>query len=218
MRPILLVGGAPRLTVDAVRYLSVRATGTTAVSLHSALNAQGIASQLRLSEGAGGSVPARRYVDRADLDVEVRAWIEHHPDGVVVMSAAVNDYRVAAVELALGDDVRAYPPGAKIPSGGDELIIRLRPTDKLIDQLTHWGLTGPVIGFKYEAKDTVIQAARQLQRRTNAALVVANSLCGSVQTLVDAHGEEACPDRATLIARLTDRLVALARSQRNITI
>ena len=37
MRPILLVGGAPRQAVDAVRYLSVRASGATALALRERL-------------------------------------------------------------------------------------------------------------------------------------------------------------------------------------
>jgi phosphopantothenoylcysteine synthetase/decarboxylase len=211
MRPVLIVGGAPRLAVDAVRYLTVHATGTTAVALHDRLAALGVGASLLLSHGAGGDVHARRYLDRADLEAELRAWIDIHPDGVVVMSAAVNDYQVSRIELTYGDDVQAFPPGAKLPSGADELVIRLRPAAKLIDQLRAWGLDGPVIGFKYEAKDTVRQSASQLRERTGAALVVANSLCGSVQALVDGAGAEDFASRHALLDALAQRIAVLAK-------
>ena len=210
MRPVLLVGGAPRLAVDAVRYISVRATGTTAMALRLRLVSLGVTSDLLLGSMSSCEVSARRFVDRTDLDAELQAWIDLHPDGVVVMSAAVNDYRVASVELAIDDDVRHFPPGAKIPSGGDEMVIRLRPVDKIIDRLRTWGLTGPIVGFKYEARDTVLAAARSLRERTGAALVVANSLCGTVQALVAADETETFASRELLLDRLAQRLALLA--------
>lgn len=211
MRPVLLVGGAPRIAVDAVRYLSVTTTGATAVELRCRLADAGIASDLLLGLGAMPAVQARRFTDRADLESELQAWITRHPTGVVVMSAAVNDYRVAAVEIAIGDDVRRYPAGTKIPSGADEVVIRLRPADKLIDRLRPWGLTGPIVGFKYEARETVEASARALLARSGAVTVVANSLCGAYQALVDATGSEVCIDREDLLDRLGRRLVDLAR-------
>lgn len=215
MRAVLIVGGAPRIAVDAVRYLSVKATGATAVALRDRLASAGVPADLLLSDGAMPLVQSRRYVDRADLESELQAWIGRHPTGVVVMSAAVNDYRVVAVEMSIGDDARLLPRGAKTPSGADELVIRLRPAEKLIDHLRGWGLTGPIVGFKYEARETVEASARQLQQRCAAALVVANSLCGGFQALVDHDGTEVCANRDDLLDRLARRLADL--SQRGVT-
>lgn len=212
MRSVLLVGGAPRIAVDAVRYLSVRATGTTANALYQRLRNEGIACELLLSVGAMPQVQARRYEERSDLEAELQNWVQRHPDGIVVMSAAINDYKVSSVELATGDDVRRYSPGTKVPSGGDELMIRLVPTTKIIDQLRGWGLNGPLVGFKYEARDTVESSARALAIRTTAQVVVANSLCGSFQALVNAQKTEVCHDRQALIERLGQRLMELAKS------
>ena len=99
----------------------------------------------------------------------------------------------------------------KLASGADEVVIRLAPASKVIDQLRRWGLAGPIVGFKYEAAHTVITSAQALQVRVGAALVVANSLCGTVQALVDDGAVARFPDRATLLANLTTRLAALAQ-------
>lgn len=211
MRPILIVGGAPRLTVDAVRYLSVRAGGATAKRLRALLAQRGAAADLLLGPGEAAG-DARRYDDRAGLEEELRAWIARRPEGVVVMSAAVNDYQVAGVESVHAGVVRAHAPGTKVPSGADELVIRLRPASKLIDQLRpRFGLRGPIVGFKYEDAATVEASARRLLERVGAAVVLANSLCGSVQALVDAQGIARAPDRDAVLRLLADRVAALAR-------
>lgn len=211
MRPILLVGGAPRVTVDAVRYLTVAASGATAVQLKEALQHQGLSSDLLLGIDASPAVAAERYVDRTGLETVLKRWISANPTGVVVMSAAINDYDVARVEVEQDGGSVTVPPGAKLPSRAGAVTIRLQPASKVIDQLRGWGLGGPIVGFKYEARDSVIASAAAQCVRVGAAVVVANSLCGQVQALVDARGHEKFPDRAALIEALAARLGLLAR-------
>lgn len=207
---MLIVGGAPRLAVDAVRHLTVRATGTTALRLREQLAERGVGCELLLSADAVACDGALRYSAREDLDRALRTWIEAHGDGVVVLSAAVNDYHVTAVERIVGGVVERIPPGAKIASRAEELVIRLGPAPKLIDQLVGWGHRGPLVGFKFEHAATVLDAAERLRERTGAALVVANSLDGSLQALVDADGVHPQADRATLLTALAERLATLA--------
>ena len=201
-RRILLVGGAPRLAVDAVRFLSVRASGDTAVALATALRPDR-AVDLLLGPLARPEAPALRYEDRAGLELALQQWLARHPDGLVVMSAAINDYQIAAVERRSGGATRSYLPGEKVPSGGDEVVIRLRPADKVIDRLRAWGHRGPLVGFKYEDATTVIASAQALQTRTGAALVVANSLDGHLQALIQPDAIQRFDERASLLATLT---------------
>lgn len=211
MRPILLVGGAPRVTVDAVRYLTVAASGRTAVQLKEALQHQGLASDLLLGIDASPAVAAERYADRLGLETTMKRWIAANPTGVVVMSAAINDYDVTEVVVEQEGGPVHLPAGAKLPSRAGAVTIRLQPASKVIDQLRGWGLAGPIVGFKFEARETVIAAATAQCTRVGAALVVANSLCGQVQALVDANGHQRFPDRAALIEALAARLGQLAR-------
>lgn len=209
MRPVLIVGGAPRVPVDAVRHLTVAATGATAVQLAALLQGDGVPVDLLLSVDAVPDDEAARYATRPDLDAAVRAWVADHPDGVIVLSAAINDFDQATVAVVADGREQILAEGAKAPSRGDGLVIRLRPAAKLIDQLTSWGHRGPLVGFKYEAADSVIASAQALRRRVDAALVVANSLDGSVQALVD-DAVTAFPDRAALVVALAERIAALA--------
>ena len=52
-------------------------------------------------------------------------------------------------------------------------------------------------------------AAEALRRRTAADLVVANSVCATVQVLVNAQGSTAYPTRAASVAALAGRIAAL---------
>lgn len=212
---VLVVGGAPRVAVDAIRHLTVHATGATAVAIQAGLTAKGHrAVDLLLSvDAVPASAPATRFLDRAALERELRAWIARHPAGTIVLSAAINDYTVAGVEGgahgALAPVVVA-PGVGKIPSRLEEVIIRLRPASKVIDQLAGWGHRGSLVGFKYEPAATVLASAEQLRARVGAALVVANSIDGRVQALVDAQGVEDCGgDRQRLVTRLVARLLRL---------
>lgn len=211
MRPILLVGGAPRVAVDAVRHLTVAASGATAVQLKECLQHQGLAADLLLAIDASPTVAAERYVDRAGLETALKRWISVNPTGVLVMSAAVNDYEVAQVVVEEAGGPRRLPAGAKLPSRAGAVTIRLEPASKVIDQVRVWGLAGPIIGFKYEAKDSVLTAATALRQRVGAALVVANSLCGQLQAMVDEQGTQRFPDRPALIEAVGARLGQLAR-------
>lgn len=209
-RAILIVGGAPRVAVDAIRHLTVAATGTTALALRRALHDQGRESHLLLSLDAAPGAASERYGDRDSLELALSTWISHHPNGCLVMTAAVNDYRVALVERWEDGESRSLRPGEKLASGAEEIVIRLRPDNKIIDRLRpEFGLLGPIIGFKYEAATTVIASAEELRQRVGAACVVANSLCGTVQGIVDASGTESFQDRDLLIANLSRRIVDL---------
>lgn len=209
---ILLVAGSPRLQVDAVRHITVNATGGTAERVRARLASRGVEADILASVDAckDSETVWRRYYGRPELEEAIRAWLEREPNGVVMMSAAVNDYEIAQVERWQDGVHTVHGPDDKLPSRGDELVIRLEPASKVIDQLGAWGHRGPLIGFKYEAAETVVASAEALRRRTGAALVVANSIDTEVQALVDAHGVSHHRNRQALEAALADRLAALA--------
>jgi phosphopantothenoylcysteine synthetase/decarboxylase len=217
MRPVLLVGGAPRVQIDAVRFMSVHATGRTAIHLAEALRAASCPAELLLSCDAQqdvqqGSV-AGRYVDRAQLERALQDWIARHAHGVVVMSAAINDYQLATVALVDHGTVTPIGPDRKAPSGSQEMVIHLTPASKVIDQVRGWGLKGPLIAFKYEDRATVLASAQSLRRRVGAAVVVANSLCQTVQALVDETGIIQAADRSQVLDMLRRRILTLAADE-----
>ena len=190
-----------------MRFISVAASGATAVQLKENLHRQGLVAELLLGLDASPTAVAQRYVNREQLEIALKKWIALNPTGVVVMSAAVNDYSVAHVVIDPDGTPTQLPAGAKLPSRAGAVTIRLEPASKLIDQLRTWGLSGPIVGFKYEDYATVLAAAESLRQRVGAAVVVANSLCGQRQALIDADGVHDFAQRATLV----DRLELLAR-------
>jgi hypothetical protein len=210
MRRVLVTGGAPRVAIDAVRFLRARSGGGTAIRLVDRLRGLEVAADLCLSDDVPDRSAALRYADRAGLDAQVRTWVRQHPHGVVVMAAAVNDWQLDRVDVVIDGAERPVRGDEKASSRADGLVVRLAPAPKLIDALRGWGLLGPIVGFKYEAAATVLAAAAALRERTGAALVVANSLCGSVQALVDAQGAMPCADRKALEDQLAQRVAALA--------
>ena len=208
-RPILLVGGAPRVQVDVIRHLTVCATGATAVALADLLRGRGREPNLLLSRDSVAHPTAERYHDRDSLENALGSWIARHPEGCLVLSAAVNDYRVASVECREDGESRPLRPGSKIASGADEVVIRLRQAGKLIDRLRpDFGLRGPIVGFKYEDAATVMASATALRDRVDAVCVVANSLCGTVQALVRAGGPELFAARDQLLVALAKEIAA----------
>lgn len=199
----LLVGGSPRIAVDAVRFLQARGSGATAKRLRELLAGHGIASDLLLSDP---EVDAAVYGDRSELDQAVRSWITAHPNGGIALSAAINDWQVDAVTVERDGVAMAITRDDKAPSSATALNVRLVPAPKLIDALRSWGHTGPLVGFKYEAATTVIGSAQALLRRTGAIAVVANSLTGTVQALVEAQGVQRFSDRSALLVALAERM------------
>ena len=169
MRPVLVTAGATRNPVDAIRYLSAHATGRTGVTVASALAEDGGPVRLLGSAEAclrGASLPAvEEYTSTRDLMARMRRWLQSHPQGVVVHSAAVGDYEAAA-------------EGAKLPSGQDELVLRLTPTPKILDHLKQWAPDCRVVSFKAASPETTPEAlvalAQGQRARSGSDLVFAN--------------------------------------------
>lgn len=210
MPPVLLTCGATRNPVDAIRYLSAHATGRTAVELVALLpepapvHLLGSAEALLRAQAVLGGregLTTEEFFGTRDLEARVRRWVEAHPDGIVVHSAAVGDYELAAL-------------GTKIPSGQAEVLLRLTPAPKILDQVRGWGLRGLLVSFKAGSPELdeagLVDVARRQLLRTGSDLVFANVLgrLGSSVVLVEAAGEAPFPRREDAVAALAARVRA----------
>lgn len=204
MRPVLVTAGATRNPVDAIRYLSAHASGRTGVAIAGALAEDGgVVHLLGSPEAAlrGAALPSTEVYDSTrDLMARMRRWLEAHPRGVVVHSAAVGDYEAA-------------PTAAKLASGADELVLRLTPTPKILDQLKGWAPDCRVVSFKAASPETspdgLVEIAQRQRARTGSDLVFANvigKLDRSVVLVDDAP--QAFARRADAVAALIDRVRA----------
>ncbi|MGH8018802.1 MAG: phosphopantothenoylcysteine decarboxylase [Opitutaceae bacterium] len=134
---ILVTSGGTEEPIDGVRSIGNFSTGRTGALIAARLAASGYEVTLlraRRAEPAPDGVAAVDYGSFAELEHALRSTLGGAHFDVVIHAAAVGDYSVASI-TADGDSVA--PSAGKIDSGRD-LVIRLRPNPKLVDQLREW--------------------------------------------------------------------------------
>lgn len=186
-RPAVITAGATRNPIDAIRFISAFSTGRTGAALADALAPHGPVTLLGSAEAclrldpAAGALP-QEYRSTRDLMAKLVEHIRARPRAIVVHAAAVGDYEVAD---AAGK--------SKIPSGSDELILRLTPTPKILDRLKPTSEDIRLVSFKAAAPETTDQQladiARRQRERTRSDLVFANVL-GRLSSRVLLLGEQ----------------------------
>lgn len=181
---VLITAGATRNPLDAIRYLSAHASGSTGVFIARAWRDAGLAPHLLGSGEArlrDPDLPGDEFFGTRDLMARMEAWIVAHPRGAVVHSAAVGDYELAE------------PATTKTPSGMASWTITLVPAPKIADRVRGWGLTGPFVTFKAAPPGTtdadLVGIAERQRARVGCDLVFANVL-GRTGTGVWLVGDE----------------------------
>lgn len=205
---VLVTSGATREPIDSVRFISNLSSGRTGAAICEALTARGArVTQLHGigSTRAAGIERHEPFVDHASLQESMRRLLADGRYDAVIHAAAVGDFTVA-------DRVA----GEKLPSGA-ELVLRLRPTAKIIDSLRDFagGREITLIGFKLtHTADAAARAraAQALIARSGADYVVQND----VSTLDEAEhvfiihacggGEWRCAGREALALALVTLL------------
>ena len=213
MRPVLITAGATRNPIDSMRHISANASGKTGAAIAAALREK--ASVFALVSPTARphfheSVMCEVYGSTDDLCSRMKAWVESHPRGVVVHSAAVGDYE--AVDAGL--DV-------KLPSGQHRLTIHLQPTVKILDQLRCWSPHLRIVSFKAASPGTTHQAlidiANKQRIRSESDLVFANVIGdteGAV-AIIDSKTITRFPNRSEGIDRLIRQLTILVSDSDN---
>lgn len=173
-----MTAGATRNPVDAIRYLSANATGSTALALARLLREAHPVRILGSAEAClrgGGEFPTEEFGGTRDLMARMERWLRAHPDGVLIHSAAVGDYEVPD------------PTAGKIPSGQPEMVIRLVPAPKIVDHVRAWAPGCFLVSFKAGrpglTPEELEAIARAQLRRTGSDLVWANAL-GALSTVL----------------------------------
>ncbi|GLI28811.1 phosphopantothenoylcysteine decarboxylase [Agromyces rhizosphaerae] len=168
-RRIVVTAGGTREPLDPVRFLGNRSSGRQGVAIADAARARGaevtlIAANLEVDEPAGCDV---RHVSSAE---ELRAAVRAAAPGadVVVMAAAVADYRPAAVsEQKLKKD-----------DSGDGLTLELVRNPDILAELGHEPHEGTVlVGFAAETEpddERLLEVARAKREAKGCDLLVVN--------------------------------------------
>ncbi|MFH1496662.1 MAG: phosphopantothenoylcysteine decarboxylase [Verrucomicrobiota bacterium] len=170
---ILITSGATREPIDDVRFLTNVSTGGTGATIAEALAARGHAVTVLRGEGAVTPRDVETVLtfgSTADLQGQLREQLGTGRFDVVIMCAAVSDYRPDTVT------------DGKLTSYADELILRLVPTPKLLPALKSHApnpaaLT--VVGFKLTSgadTDARADAVAKLFAAGTVDLVIQNDL------------------------------------------
>ncbi len=167
-RRVIVTAGGTQEPIDPVRYISNRSSGKMGYALAEAARDRGAQVSL-ISAPTAIPCPAGVKLVRVETAEEMRQAVLADLPGsdVLVMAAAVADYRVAAAA------------SQKIKRTAEELIVRLvRNRDIVGEASSHSQRPKVVVGFAAESQDLVKNAQAKLASK-NLDLIVANDITAS---------------------------------------
>lgn len=167
---MLITAGPTHEPIDAVRYIGNRSSGRLGIAVAEEAARRGWPTTLLLGPTAlapsDGRVTLRRFQSASDLEALLRQ--EMPLCDVLVMAAAVADYRPRAVPDALKGKWR------RITSG---MTLELEPTPDLVARCAADRRPGQfIVGFALEPRAELLASARDKLSRKGIDLIVANPL------------------------------------------
>jgi phosphopantothenoylcysteine decarboxylase/phosphopantothenate--cysteine ligase len=191
---VLISAGGTREAIDAVRFVGNRSSGRMGVALAAEARRRGAHVTLL---GANLAVAAPLGVELVETpsaaDLEREALARGPAADVVIMAAAVSDYRPAAA-LA-----------TKRPKDRVAWTVELEPTTDVLAELGRTRLPGQVlVGFAADQGQSGLERAREKLTNKKADLFVFNDVGR------DDIGFEARDNEVTLLSGAGERLVAKA--------
>jgi len=166
---ILMTAGPTVEYIDPVRVVTNLSSGKTGVLLASELVSAG--AKVTLVYGPGTATPpsgAKVIPVKTSKEMfdAVKKEMKKKFD-VVILAAAVADYSPE------------YSSRSKIASNKKNLVLRLKQTPKIIDEIKKWQKNVFLVGFKAEtnlSKKKLEESARKKMRESKADLIIANDI------------------------------------------
>jgi len=191
---VLVSAGGTREPLDAVRFVGNRSSGRMGVALAAEARDRGARVTLLASNLA---VPAPDGVEVVDVpsaaDLEREATGRGADADVIVMAAAVADYRPAA------------PIEGKRPKSQEGWTVQLEPTADVLARLGAAERNGQVlVGFGAEAGEAGLERKRRMLADKNLDLVVYNDVS------LPGIGFDVPDNEVTLLSELGERRLAKA--------
>ncbi len=176
---VLITSGPTRGPIDRVRYVTNKSTGRLGTMI--AWEALRAGASVTFIFGKGSLTPLS-----GELSIEQRSnltciQVETVPDATRALEEELTQQHCDAVIhlMAVLDYVPEAPSSEKIPSGKEELVIRLVPTPKLIRLVKELSPKTVLVGFKLEVeadRESLLASAGALLETSSCDLVVANDL------------------------------------------
>jgi phosphopantothenoylcysteine decarboxylase / phosphopantothenate---cysteine ligase len=211
-KKVLISAGGTREPLDSVRFLGNRSSGRMGVALAEEARRRG-ADVVLLSANLAVSPPAGiRVVDTPTAEAMLREALVHADADLVLMSAAVADYRPA--EAANG----------KRPKSAEPWAIALEPTTDVVRELAGRRENGQIIvAFGAEHGEAGLERKRAMLADKNVDIVVYNDVSrtdigfdskDNEVVLITRDGEKriAKAPKPRIAAAVLDEAVALLRN------
>ncbi len=190
-RRVLISAGGTREPLDLVRFVGNRSSGRMGVALAEEARRRGAEVTLlaaNLAVQAPGGVTVVETPTAADVEREALA---HADADVIVMAAAVADYRPAD------------PEAGKRPKDGAAWTVELQPTTDVLSALGASRRPGQVlVGFAADGAGAGVERAREKRVAKGADLVVFNDVSRSD------IGFDAAENEVVLLSNGSERHVA----------
>ncbi len=164
-RRVLVTAGRTEEPLDPVRFLSNRSSGRMGFAIAEAARDRGcdvtlVCGLASVEPPAGVRLVRVRTAEEMGKEVADR----HAEHEILVMTAAVADYRAARVS----ED--------KIPSGSESLTLELAPNPDILSSLKGTRAGKVTVGFALETADERVRARRKLRAKGCDLLVLNNPL------------------------------------------
>jgi phosphopantothenoylcysteine decarboxylase / phosphopantothenate---cysteine ligase len=163
---VLISAGGTREPIDAVRFVGNRSSGRMGVALAAEARARGARVTMLAANLAVPAPPGVEFVETPTAaDLEREALARGTAADVVIMAAAVADYRPAAALVA------------KRPKDASAWTVELEPTSDVLAALGERRVPGQVlVGFAADIGDTGLARARTKLAAKKADLFVFNDV------------------------------------------
>ncbi len=165
-RRVLVTAGGTREPLDAVRYVGNRSSGRMGVALAAEARRRGAEVTLLAANLAVPAPAGVEVVDTSTAAEMARETLARAGEAdVVLMAAAVADYRPASTEAG------------KRPKDDRPWHVELEPTTDILRMLGERRRNGTVlIGFAAESGEGAVERAREKLHNKNANLIVFNDV------------------------------------------
>jgi phosphopantothenoylcysteine decarboxylase/phosphopantothenate--cysteine ligase len=196
-RRVLVTAGGTREPLDAVRFLGNRSSGRMGAAVAAEARRRGAEVTLVASNL---SVPAPVGVDVVEAPTAedvARETLAHSDADVVVMAAAVADYRPSE------------PDAEKRPKDGRPWTVTLEPTTDVLRELGERRTNGQLlVGFAADRGERGLERAREKLANKRADLIVFNDVAR------DDVGFDAPDNEVVLVAAEGERRIEKAPKER----
>jgi len=167
-KKLLVIGGPTAEYVDDTRIITNKSSGKTAIYL--AKNAFYMGAEVNLWYGRANEKPPE-YIKRKNFTTtkDLLKLVEENKLSkydIIIVCAAISDYKPIKSE-------------GKIPSGKENLALKLKPTQKILPIIRKKSPKSKIVAFKVEEKKEKLRIkSKNLLEKNNLDFVVGNTISG----------------------------------------